>query len=139
MDSSKDSGRLDMDGSVSKDSGDSPELLSPSTRQGVSVHAGFPNPAADTVWSSLDLNQLLINHPASTFIMRISGNQWDAKGVYDEDLAVVDRLLNPKGTDLVIWWEGDQFMLSSLPEAPKDILVWGVVTSIVHRYRISKP
>lgn len=38
------------------------------------IPAGFPSPAEDHITESLDLNQLLVNHPAATFYGRVWGD-----------------------------------------------------------------
>jgi len=104
---------------------------------GVSVHAGFPNPAADKSLGSLDLNQLLIQHAASTFLFRLRGNDWEDLGIFDEDIAIVDRALGARKNDLVIWWENqtDGFAISKYKDLEADANVWGVVTSVIHQLR----
>lgn len=106
-------------------------------QQGVSVHAGFPNPATDKSLRSLDLNQLLIEHSVSTYYFRIRGNNWQDVGIMDGDIAIVDRALNARPTDLVIWWrEGDDgFSVSTTKDIPKDVSSWGVVTATIHQFR----
>src|ERR1700689_3616576 len=74
-----------------------------STTDGVSIHAGFPNPAGDKTLSGLDLNQLLIRNSASTYIFRLRGNHWEQFGIFDRDVAIVDRALDPRKEYLVIW------------------------------------
>ncbi|MFM8975683.1 MAG: LexA family transcriptional regulator, partial [Vulcanococcus sp.] len=37
---------------------------------GATVAAGFPSPADDYIEVGLDLNELLIRHPSSTFFLR---------------------------------------------------------------------
>jgi DNA polymerase V len=39
-----------------------------------SVAAGFPSPAESDKEAELDLNELLIKHPAATFFVRVSGS-----------------------------------------------------------------
>ncbi len=104
---------------------------------GVSVHAGFPNPAADTSLGGLDLNQLLIQNTASTYIFRLRGSEWEALGIFDGDIAVVDRALDARKNDLVIWWSGhtDNFAISKRKDAASDATIWGVVTTIMHQFR----
>jgi SOS-response transcriptional repressor LexA len=104
---------------------------------GVSVHAGFPNPAADKNLSSLDLNQLLIQHVHSTFLFRIRGQEWESLGIFDEDVAVVDRAIDARKSDLVVWWSegGDEFAISSYKVMPASANVWGVITSVIHQFR----
>ena len=41
---------------------------------GSRVAAGFPSPADDYIESRIDLNDVLIRHPSSTFFLRVSGD-----------------------------------------------------------------
>ena len=102
--------------------------------EGVVEHRGFPNPATDTNIVPLDLTKLLIKHPLSTFFMRIDSNGWEHFGIFKEDLAIIDRSLKPKPIDLVIWWDETAFVLSRFHKLPLNTTIWGVITSIVHRY-----
>ena len=101
----------------------------------IQEHTGFPNPATDSSIVSLDLTTLLIKHPSSTFFMQLSGNAWEAQGVYDSDVLVIDRALEPDKKDLVVWWDGDEFRVSHYRNLPEQTAPWGVITSIIHRYR----
>lgn len=38
------------------------------------VPAGFPSPAADFTERTLDLNEFIVKHPASTFFVQVSGD-----------------------------------------------------------------
>ena len=69
---------------------------------GVSVHTGFPNPAADKSLAGLDLNRLLIHNTASTFLFRLRGSEWGELGIFDGDIAIVDRAWDARQEDLVI-------------------------------------
>lgn len=102
---------------------------------GVSVHDGFPNPATDTSLQTLDLNKLLVRHGASTYFMKIMGNTWGEVGIFDNDIALIDRALKPKTNDMVIWADGDELVISAKHKVPMDTPVWGVVTTVIHRYR----
>lgn len=104
---------------------------------GVSVHAGFPNPAADKSLRSLDLNQLLIQHAHSTYLFRVRGHEWQEQGIFDGDVAVVDRALDPRKNDIVLWWQeqGEEFAISAYQRMPQQATVWGVITSVIHRFR----
>jgi hypothetical protein len=106
-------------------------------QQGVNVHAGFPNPAADKSLGNLDLHQLLVQRPASTFLFRIEGSVWQALGVFDGDIAVIDRALDPHKNDVVTWWhaQAGEFALSHFGDMPAEASVWGVVTASVHQFR----
>ena len=56
-----------------------------------SVEAGFPSPADDYLDQPLDFNELLIENPAATFAVRISGESMSGAGLYPGDIAVVNR------------------------------------------------
>lgn len=102
----------------------------------VVIHAGFPNPATDKSLGSLNLNQLLIERPISTYLFQISGNEWEQLGIFDQDIAIVDRALTPRPSEPVVWWnEAGSFSISVSKDVPVDSVAWGVVTSIIHRYR----
>jgi hypothetical protein len=103
----------------------------------VSVHAGFPNPAADTdrKASALSLDQLLLTHPSSTYLFRLSGHTWAREGIADGDIAVVDRTCGARPSDLVVAWHLDDFLLTRRHLLPREVAPWGTVTAIVHHYR----
>lgn len=65
------------------------------------VPAGFPSPADDFIEGSLDLNDY-IEHPAATYFVRAEGDSMMGAGIYDGDLLIVDRSLEPKNGSIVI-------------------------------------
>ena len=117
------------------------------------VGAGFPSPATDYVEDDINLNSHLIKNIPSTFLIRVQGKSMNNIGIYDGDLLVVDRSLDPKNFSTVIAnvneelviktfvKEKDQSFLTSglnriedkinLTENP-EIFVWGVVTYTIH-------
>lgn len=107
---------------------------------GVSVHSGFPNPAADKTLENLDLHQLLVQRPASTFLFRIAGGQWQDVGIFDGDIAIIDRALVPNASDIVAWWNEahGEFELSRFKTAPQGGQIFGVVTATVHQFKRGK-
>jgi len=107
------------------------------SQDGVSVHSGFPNPATDKSLHTLDFNQLLIEHTASTYMFRVRGNEWEGAGVFDNDIAVIDRALDPRKADIVIWWNGGEgeFAISKYSAMPENATLWGVITATIHQFR----
>ena len=65
------------------------------------VPAGFPSPAEDFIEGSLDLNDY-IKHPAATYFVQAEGDSMIGAGIYDGDLLIVDRSLEPKNGSIVI-------------------------------------
>jgi DNA polymerase V len=106
-----------------------------SNPDGVSVHDGFPNPAADISLQSIDLNKMLIWNSASTYLMRVSGNNWARQGIFDGDLAIIDRALVAKPNDPVAWIGSNEFAISPRHKLPEGAEIWGVVTALIHPYR----
>jgi len=117
------------------------------------VGAGFPSPATDYVEDDIDLNTHLIKNIPSTFLIRVQGKSMNNVGIYDGDLLVVDRSLDPKNFSTVIvnineelviksfLKEKDQSFLTSGSKKLKDkinltenpeIFIWGVVTYVIH-------
>ena len=119
------------------------------------VQAGFPSPADDFVEKSLDLNELLIEHPAATFFVRVQGTSMKDAHIHDGDVLIVDKskeavsgsivvaVLNGEFTVKRIQVQGEAVLL--VPENKKfapiavtremDFQVWGVVTYVIHKIR----
>ena len=118
------------------------------------VAAGFPSPADDYLDRDLDLHELLIQHPAATFYVRLAGDSMQGAGLYDGDLLIVDRSLEPKHADIVIAvlngeltvkFPFKQGRLVQLRPAnhhypiitvtpDQELLIWGVVTGSIRQF-----
>ncbi len=111
-----------------------PYAASTETGTSVAVHAGFPNPAAERTGSPLSLDKLLVRHPSSTYFFRIRGHSWQRWGVFDGDIAVIDRALAPRERELVVWWQpSGEFALSPYERATRQS-IWGTITAIIHPF-----
>jgi len=64
--------------------------------------AGFPSPGDDQIEKMLDINDLVVEHPASTFYVRVSGDSMEGAGIFDHDVLVVDRAVEPKHGSIVV-------------------------------------
>ena len=104
------------------------------TGTAVATHKGFPNAAAERGRASLSLDRLLIAHPVSTYFFRIRGHSWHRLGVFDGDIAIIDRSLTPHEGSFVIDWDeaGTLHISQWAPTLPH---VWGVITSIIHTFK----
>ncbi len=67
-----------------------------------SVKAGFPSPADDFIDKTIDLNELLIKHPAATFFVRVKGDSMINAGIFSGDVLVVDKALDATNGSIVI-------------------------------------
>lgn len=118
------------------------------------VSAGFPSPADDYIDKKLDLNELLIKHPAATFYVRVSGDSMIDANIFDGDILVIDKSQQAKSGNIVIAALNGEFTVKRLditvdgisrlvPENPAfkpvvlhesdDFSVFGVVTHVIHK------
>ena len=120
-----------------------------------SVSAGFPSPADDYAEASLSLDELAGIRAPSTYFVRAGGDSMIRVGIYDRDILVVNRALDPLPGDVVIACVRGEFTVKTLtfeegqpvlrPENPRyqpihfradEVLeVWGVVTHNLHTLR----
>jgi len=113
--------------------------------------AGFPAPGDDMVEKTLDINDLVVKNPTSTFFVRVEGDSMEGAGIFSGDILVVDRGVVPQDGKIVVaavYGEmvvkrlkkvTNQFMLYSENDAYEPIVVddnddcfiWGVVVGSV--------
>jgi len=118
------------------------------------VAAGFPSPATDYIEDRLSLDEHLIQHRDTTFFVRAKGNSMVGAGIFDNDLLVVDRSLNPVSGDIVIAVvDGDLTVKRLIKRGEtitlkaensryqeiefkdgQELQVWGVVTSAIKKF-----
>lgn len=64
--------------------------------------SGFESPASEYQQLPLSLDDLLIEHPSSTFIGRASGDSMQGVGIFDGDILVVDRYVMVQHGDVIV-------------------------------------
>ena len=118
------------------------------------VGAGFPYPATDYIEDDIDLNSHLITNAPATFIIRVQGKSMTNVGIYDGDLLIVDKSLNPKNFSTVIANVNEELVVKTLIKSKEanyltsgskntsdrinltdnpEIIIWGVVTYVIHK------
>lgn len=118
-----------------------------------SVHAGFPSPADDYLEKELDLNELIVQHPAATFYVKVQGHSMQSEGIFSGDILVVDRSLTAYNKNIIIAVLDGEFTVKRLVKEENNIYlisennsdrrikinpesqfeVWGVVTYVIHK------
>lgn len=88
------------------------------------VKAGFPVPSGDEINQTLDLNQVLIQHPAATFYAKVVGNSMIDAGVEEGDLLIIDRALEPQNGSMAVCFIDGEFTLKfiGLDEKEKGVI-----------------
>jgi DNA polymerase V len=115
------------------------------------VPAGFPSPALDYMQKRIDLNEELIKHPLSTFIIECEGTSMVDAFIPPKAHLLIDRSLTPKNGDIVLAVINGEFTVKYLRKnehtcrlvpanrkykeieitSDMDFTVWGVVISII--------
>jgi DNA polymerase V len=118
-----------------------------------SVEAGFPSPAEEYLEGMLDLNKLMIKHPAATFFVRAAGDSMSGAAIHPGDILMVDRAEEAVSGKIILAVVNGEFTvkrfikkgrnISLQPENPRypvieitpesDFQVWGVVTWVIHK------
>ncbi|OZC04599.1 hypothetical protein BSZ36_05040 [Rubricoccus marinus] len=121
-----------------------------------SVSAGFPSPADDYVEGSLDLHELLGVTAPHCYFMRVEGVSMTEAGIYDGDVVLVNRAVEPHtGCVVVACLDGEMVLKRLIKDkrgvrlmaehkgyAPievgeeQELVVWGVVTFSIHDLRV---
>lgn len=119
-----------------------------------SISAGFPSPAEEYLELSLDLNKALIDNPSSTFFGRVKGHSMRDAGIFDGDIIVIDKSLNPSNGQKAVCYIDGEFTLKTLKvdksgvwlmpansdfkpikiTEENDFMVWGIVTYVIHKF-----
>ncbi|MBD1555156.1 LexA family protein [Pseudomonas typographi] len=66
------------------------------------VPAGFPSPATDHLEHAISLDELLNLRAPHIYLVRIEGESMVGAGIFDGDLVVVDRAIEPAHGHIVI-------------------------------------
>lgn len=119
------------------------------------IKAGFPSPAEEYIDSFLDLNKYVIDNPPATFFLKVAGDSMSGAGIFEGDILVVDKSIQPKDNDIIVSLlegefnvkryarKGNTVILSSENKLYKprvitpetEFEVWGVVTFVVSKKR----
>lgn len=113
--------------------------------------AGFPSPAQDMAVNRIDIGEILVKHPTSTFYLCVKGHSMKEAGIDDGDHLIVDRSLTAKHNSIVIAEiDGDvtvkrlhkkngviRLKAANLtypdivPVPGQEWMIWGVVTHVI--------
>ena len=85
------------------------------------VAAGLPSPADDHVDKHLDLNDYLITQADATFFVRVKGESMIEAGIFDDDIAIVDKSRLAKVGDIVLAEVDGDFTIKSLAKSKQGL------------------
>ena len=78
------------------------------------IKAGFPSPAQDYVENGIDLNRELVKNPSSTFFGRARGSSMEGAGIFDGDLLIIDKSLEPRAGAIAVCFIDGEFTLKRI-------------------------
>ena len=78
------------------------------------VSCGFPSPADGYLECPIDLNEYIIRRPAATFFVRAKGNSMEGAGIFEGDLIVIERSIDPQHGHIVLATVNGEFTLKRL-------------------------
>ncbi|KVP96743.1 repressor [Burkholderia ubonensis] len=112
------------------------------------VPAGFPSPAQDHTQKRVDLNEVLVLNPLSTFLFQVAGDSMIGEGIFDGDRVIVDRSIEAMNGYIVLACVDGEFTVKKLERRAgrvrllsanprfhpiefregQELTIWGVVT-----------
>ncbi len=117
-----------------------------------SVQAGFPAYTEAQPPETLDLNRHLVQDPENSFLLKVTGDSMVDAGIYEGDLAVVEKDRRPRPRDIVVaridgdWTlkyydkkAGKPLLLAANKRYPsitpkEELVIAGVVVAVIRRY-----
>lgn len=116
--------------------------------------AGFPSPADDFLEVKIDFNTEYIKNKDATFYARVKGNSMKGAGIFDGDVLVIDRSIEPQNDKIavcvidgeftvkrikkeqdIVWLipDNDEFKPIKVTE-DNEFIVWGIVTASIKKF-----
>jgi DNA polymerase V len=119
-----------------------------------SVPEGFPAAANESSHEQVSLDSYLVSNPASTVLFRVRGESMTGAGIFDGDLLVVDRSIEPVHGQVVVAAINNEMTVKRLYKRAGEVKlqaanpqfqditfvesdemsVWGVVTFSLRRW-----
>lgn len=120
----------------------------------VGISAGFPSPADDFIELSIDLNKQLIKNKDTTFFAKVKGHSMKNAGIFDGDLLIIDKSLEPQNNKIaicqidgeftvkrikiekgVVWLIAENEEYKPIKVTPEnDFIIWGIVTNSIKSF-----
>ncbi|MCQ2575831.1 MAG: hypothetical protein MJ162_03735 [Treponema sp.] len=98
---------------------------------------GFPSPAQGYEDKIIDLNTLVVKHPAATVFMQVDTKRYVRYGIYYGDLLVVDRSLTVKEDSFVVFEQDGEFHIGWIRNLMREAVICGVITHVLHCVKTS--
>jgi len=120
----------------------------------VGVEAGFPSPADDFTELSIDINKEYIKNRDTTFFARVNGHSMKDVGIFDGDLLIIDKSIEPSNDKIAICQIDGDFTVKRIKieydtiwliaeneayepikvTADNELMIWGIVVASIKKF-----
>lgn len=120
----------------------------------VGISAGFPSPADDFIELSIDLNKQLIRNRDTTFFAKVKGHSMKNAGIFDGDLLIIDKSLEPQNNKIaicqidgeftvkrikieenIVWLIAENEDYEPIKVTPEnELMIWGIVVHCIKSF-----
>ena len=120
----------------------------------VGIRAGFPSPADDFIELSIDINKEYIKNRDSTFFARVNGHSMKDVGIFDGDLLIIDKSIEPQNNKIAVCQVDGDFTVKRIKidndtvwliaeneafnpikvTADNELMIWGIVVASIKKF-----
>ena len=120
----------------------------------VGIQAGFPSPADDFIELSIDINKEYIKNRDSTFFARVKGHSMKNVGIFDGDLLIIDKSIEPQDNKIAICQVDGDFTVKRIKidndtvwliaeneaydpikvTSDNELMIWGIVVASIKKF-----
>ena len=127
------------------------------TPEYMTAQCGFPSPALDYEGEEISIYDMVVKHRDATILVRAMGDSMVDAGIYEDDILVVDRAVEPRPGDIVLALINGEFTIKTFrldhgrpelhpeneaanypvikPTRDDDFNIEGVIVSSIRKYR----
>ena len=120
----------------------------------VGIEAGFPSPADDFIELSIDINKEYIKNRDTTFFARVNGHSMKNAGIFDGDLLIIDKSIEPQDNKIAICQVDGDFTVKRIKidndtvwliaeneaydpikvTSDNELMIWGIVVASIKKF-----
>ena len=96
------------------------------------TQTGFSSPATHYAEPRIDLNEVLIDNPESTFFMRVADTNYLEYSIAEKDVLIIDKSILPKHNQLACITTDGKFAIQRIDsDSKEEIEIWGTITYVI--------
>ena len=120
----------------------------------VGIQAGFPSPANDFIELSIDINKEYIKNRDFTFFAKVKGHSMKNVGIFDGDLLIIDKSIEPQDNKIAICQVDGDFTVKRIKidndtvwliaeneaydpikvTSDNELMIWGIVVASIKKF-----